>query len=101
MPAEREAPPAPVEYEVLPPATPPPVPRGRSEGGRTAAKIIAVLAAVVAVGLCGLGLILAFLAPVEEASKPDMLLGSTVLCICPGLLALVLAIVLWAVARRR
>jgi hypothetical protein len=99
--AEPEIPPASVEYEPAPSATPPSVPRGSSEGGRTAAKVIAILAAVVAVGLCGLGLIIALVTPVGEASRTDMVVGSTLLCLCPGVLALVLALVLWAVVVRR
>jgi len=99
VPAKRETPPA--SYEGVPPAAPPATPRGRSEGGRTAAKIIAILAAVVAVGLCGLGLILAFLTPVQDATTQDMLLVSTLFCFCPGVLALILALVLRAVAVRR
>ena len=101
VPAERETSPALAPYEPVPSATPPSVPRGSSEGGRTAAKVIAIIAAVVAVGLCGLGLILAFLAPVGEASRTDIVVGSTILCLCPGVLALVLALVLWAVVVRR
>jgi hypothetical protein len=99
VPARRETPPA--SYEGVPPAALPSTPRGRSEGRRTAAKIIAILAAVVAVGLCGLGLILAFVTPVQDATTQDMLLVSTLFCFCPGALALILALVLWAVAGRR
>jgi hypothetical protein len=77
------------------------VPRGSSEGWRTAAKVIAILAAVVAVGLCGLGLIIALVTPVGEASRTDWLAGSIACGFCPGVLALVLALVLWAVVVRR
>jgi hypothetical protein len=101
VPVGGEAPPASVEYEVLPPAAPPSASRRSSGGARTAAKIIAILAAVAAVGLCGLGLIVALVTPVEEASRTEMLAGSTILCLCPGTLALILAIVLWAVVIRR
>jgi hypothetical protein len=54
--------------------------------------------------LCGLGLILAFFATDPEtgqAGSQDMILGSTILCICPGILALALAGALWLFVIRR
>ena len=42
-----------------------------------------------------------FVTPVEDATRQDMMLGSTLLCFCPGILALVLAVVLWLVVVRR
>ena len=102
-PAGPAMPPPSVEATFTPAPLSPPTfpPRARSEGGRTAARVIAILSAVVSMGLCGLGLILALVTPVEDATRQDMVLGSTLLCFCPGTLALVLAVVLWLVVARR
>jgi hypothetical protein len=77
------------------------IPKGPSEGRRTAAKVIAILSAVVSVGLCGLGLIVALITPVQDATRQDMLIGSTVMCFCPGVLALAMALVLGLVVVKR
>ena len=103
-PARPETPSPSVEatFTPAPLPIPPSPPRARSEGGRTAAKVIAILSAVVSVGLCGMGLILALITPVQDATKQDMLLTSTLCCFGPGLVALILAVILWlAVARRK
>lgn len=102
-PARAETPPYTVEATAGPPPLPmpPSPPRARSEGGRTAAKVIAILSAVVSVGLCGMGLILALITPVQDATKQDMLLTSTLCCFGPGILALILAVILWLVVVRR
>jgi hypothetical protein len=79
-------------------------PRALSEGRRTATRIIAILSAAAAVGLCGMGLVLTFLAPdsqTGQAGSVDMIVGSAILCFFPGLLALVLAVVLWLFVERR
>jgi hypothetical protein len=102
VPPQVETQPAPVavEYEPVPPTVPSPVSKGSSEGKRTAAKVIAILSVVVAIGLCGSGFILALLQP-TDIDKTDWLLGTSVCFVCPGLLALVLAVVLWALVVRR
>lgn len=84
--------------------TPPASPRTVTQGRRTAARVIAILSAAVAIGLCGLGLILAFFAndpQTGQAGSQDMVVGSGILCFCPGLLALVLAGALWLFVVRR
>lgn len=101
-------PPAQPEISVAPvgPAGAPPLPalpalpKGPSQAWRTASKVIAILAAVVAVGMCGLGLVVS-LVPVEGYSRQEMLLASTVACFCPGALALALAAILWFLVARR
>ncbi len=102
-PAGPEIPPRSVEATFTPAPLSPPAfpPRARSGGGRTAAKVIAILSAVVSMGLCGIGLILALITPVQDATKQDMLLTSTLCCFSPGILALVLAVILWIVVVRR
>ena len=102
-PARPETPSYAVEATAGPAPLPmPPSPsRARSEGGRTAAKVIAILSGVVSVGLCGMGLILALITPVQDATKQDMLLTSTLCCFSPGILVLILAVILWVVAVRR
>jgi len=102
-PARPETPSPSVEatFTPAPLPMPPSPPRARSEGGRTAAKVIAILSAVVSVGLCGMGLILALITPVQDATKQDMLLTSTLCCFGPGLVALILAVILWLVVARR
>jgi hypothetical protein len=52
-------------------------------------------------GLCGMGLILALITPVQDATKQDMLLTSTLCCFSPGILALILAVILGLVVVRR
>jgi hypothetical protein len=77
---------------------------GISQGWRTAATIAAILAAVAAVGLCISGLILVFLVRDPELGQTgtqDMIIGSSVCCLCPGVLALIVAIVLWVFVIRR
>jgi len=102
-PAGPEMPAPSAETTFTPAPLPPPSspPRARSEGGRTAAKVIAILSAVVSMGLCGMGLILALITPVQDATKQDMLLTSTLCCFSPGILALILAVILWLVVVRR
>jgi hypothetical protein len=88
----------------LPPVRPVSRRGGVSEGWRTAAIIAAILAAVAAAGLWIAGLLLAFLVPDPElgqAATQDMIVGSTICCLCPGVLFLAVAIVLWAVVIRR
>jgi hypothetical protein len=83
-----------------PPGPPPTIVQGR----RTAALVITVLLAAVAGGLCCLGLFFAFFATdlqAGQAASQDVLVGSGMCCFSPGLLALVLALVLWAVRVRQ
>jgi len=98
--APTSAPPS--EYDAGLPAYP--AARGVPDGRRTAVKVIAVLAVSAAVGLCGMGMTLAFAARAPElgqAATQDMLVGATVLCFCPGVMALSLAAALWAFVIRR
>jgi hypothetical protein len=88
----------------LPPEQPASRRAGVSEGWRRAAIVAAILAAVAAAGLWIAGLLLAFLVPDPElgqAATQDMIVGSSVCCLCPGVLSLAVAIVLWAVVIRR
>ena len=87
--------------EPSPLPAPPSPPRAPAEGGRIAAKVIAIVLAVVSVGLCGLGLLITLAIPLEDLTMQDRLIGSAVLCFCPGVLALALALILWLVAVRR
>jgi hypothetical protein len=84
------------------PAAPPS--KAPVEGMRAASRVIAILSAAVAAGLCGLGVILAFFASDPQTGQTgsgDMVFGSVLLCFGPGAMALVLAVVLWLVAKRR
>ena len=88
----------------LPPVQPASRRSGVSEGWRTAAIVVAILAVVAAVGLWIGGLLLAFVVPDPElgqAATQDMIVGSSVCCLCPGVLSVAVAIVLWAVVIRR
>ncbi|HNS52221.1 MAG TPA: hypothetical protein PKO09_13690 [Anaerolineae bacterium] len=80
--------------------SPPALPKGPSQGWRTASTVIAIVAAVAALGMCGLGAVVSLI-PVEGYSRQEMLLASTVACFCPGTLALVLAAILWFLVVRR
>jgi zinc-ribbon domain len=108
-PAAAPPPSAPMAAPSLSPAAGPlPQPSSRaggvSQGWRTAAIVVAILAAVAAVGLCISGLILAFLVrdpELGQAGTQDMIIGSSVCCLCPGVLALIVAIVLWVFVIRR
>lgn len=83
------------------PTLPPVVPSARPSGGRIAAQVIAILSAVISVGLCGLGLLMTLVIPAEDLTMQDRLIGSAVVCFCPGVLALALALVLWLVVVKR
>ncbi|MFC2030283.1 zinc ribbon domain-containing protein [Chloroflexota bacterium] len=74
------------------------------ERWRTAAIVAATLGVAAAVALCALGLFVAFLVPDADTgltASQDMLLASGLCCFCPGALALILAIVVWALVIRR
>lgn len=71
---------------------------------RIVATVVTVLAVVAACGLIGLGLLLAFVIrdpDTGQAATEPLIYGATMLCFCPGALALVVAGVLWAVVLRK
>jgi hypothetical protein len=75
-----------------------------SEQWRTVSIIVATLAVGAAVLLCVAGLLVAFFVPEADTgltATQDMLIFSGLCCFCPGALAVILAIVLWAFTIRR
>jgi len=92
----------PVEPARPTPPVPPPRPVA-SVGQRQVVLLFAALTAAVAIGLFVLGLVLAFLTPVEggRPGTPEMVLGSALICFCPSALASAAALILYYVARRQ
>ena len=85
-------------------ASKPAKPGSGPERWRTAAIVAATLGVAAAVALCAMGLFVAFLVPDADTgltATQDMLLASGLCCFCPGALALILAIVVWALVIRR
>ncbi len=79
-------------------------PLTRAERWRIVAVVVTVLAGVAACGLILLGLLLAFVIPdpdTGEVAGSAMITAASWVCFCPGVLALVAAAVLWAVAIRK
>jgi ABC-type sugar transport system permease subunit len=86
------------------PSKPVPRPTSTAERWRTVAVVVTVLAVVAACGLIALGLLLAFVITdpdTGQAATEPLIYGATMLCFCPGALALIVAGVLWTVVLRK
>lgn len=81
-----------------------PQPRRAGDGWRIAVTVIVGLSLLAACGLFMLGVLLGFVIPdpdTGQAATESMIYGAGLICFCPGALALILAVVLWAVVLRK
>jgi hypothetical protein len=83
---------------------PPQPSQSAAERWRAVAIVVTALAGVAACGLILLGILLGFVIPdpdTGQVASESMIYGASLLCFCPGALALIVVGVLWALVIRK